>query len=168
MITMDFQQLAQFQLKQLEAWNKLFDNQCKYLLFGGAAGGGKSYFLRWAAMGLGMYYSAKYGIKNVPIGLFSEDYPTLKDRQIRRIKLEFPLKIGELREYRDEGLAFVAKNDLFTILLRNLDDPSKYASAEFAAILVEELTKNPVETFDDLRFRLRYTGDRIYRNADGE
>lgn len=156
----DFTQLSQFQPKQIEAWNTLFDNRCKYLLYGGAAHGGKSYFLRWAAIGLGMYYSQKYGITNVPIGLFSEDYPTLKDRQAIRIKNEIPDWIGELKEFRDEGFAFQAKPEYgsFIILLRNLDDPSKYASTEFAAELVEELTKNPVETFEDLRFRLRYPG----------
>ena len=151
-----FSQLAKFQTKQLEAFYKLFDSQCKYLLYGGAAGGGKSYFLRWAAVGLGYYYSAKYNTKNVTIGLFSEDYPTLKDRQIIKIKHEFPPWLGELREFRDEGFAFVEHDNRFVILLRNLDDPSKYASTEFAAELVEELTKSPLETFEDLRFRLRF------------
>jgi len=155
-----FSQLAKFQPKQLEAFHTLFDNRCKYLLYGGAAGGGKSYFIRWAAVGLGIYYSGKYGIKNATIGLFSEDYPTLKDRQIIKIKSEFPDWLGELREYRDEGFAFIAspKYGSFVILLRNLDDPSKYASTEFAAECVEELTKNKSETFEDLRFRLRYPG----------
>src|SRR3990167_8679424 len=140
----------------MEAINQLFEPECKYMLYGGAAGGGKSYFLRWSAVCLGIYYSQKYGIKNVPIGLFSEDYPTLKDRQIRRIKMEFPSTLGELKEFRDEGFAFQAKDESFIILLRNLDDPSKYASTEFAAECVEELTKNPEGTFEDLRFRLRY------------
>ena len=156
----EFVDLAKFQPKQLLAFNSLFDNQCKYLLYGGAAHGGKSYFLRWAAVGLGLYYTMKYQIKNVPIGLFSEDYPTLKDRQVVKIKAEFPKWLGEVRETRDEGLVFKAneKYGSFIILLRNLDDPSKYASTEFAAELVEELTKNPLETFEDLKFRLRYPG----------
>src|SRR3990167_4575275 len=156
----EFVDLAKFQPKQLLAFNSLFDNQCKYLLYGGAAHGGKSYFLRWAAVGLGLYYTMKYQIKNVPIGLFSEDYPTLKDRQVVKIKAEFPKWLGEVRETRDEGLVFKATEDYggFLILLRNLDDPSKYASTEFAAELVEELTKNPIETFEDLKFRLRYPG----------
>lgn len=136
------------------------DPQCKYLLMGGAAAGGKSYWLRWAAIGLGMYYFAKYGIRNVPIGLFSEDYPTLKDRQVIRMKNEIPPALGKLAESRDEGYAFIGAPEYgdFRILLRNLDDPSKYASAEFAAIGVEEITKNPKSTIDDLRFRLRYPG----------
>lgn len=156
----NFTDLAKFQPKQIEAWNALFDKKCKYLLYGGAAHGGKSYFLRWAAIGLGMYYAQKYKVQNIPIGLFSEDYPTLKDRQVIRFKNEMPDWLGRLREFRDEGFAFQVspKYGGAMILLRNLDDPSKYASTEFAAQLVEELTKNPKETFDDLRFRLRYPG----------
>lgn len=144
--------------RQLQAWDTLFNSQCKYLLYGGAAHGGKSYFLRWAAAGLGMYYYMKYGKKHIPIGLFSRDYPTLKDRQIAKIKWEFPTWLGALRDDRDEGYIFEAAEEYgsWRILLRNLDDPSKYKSAEFAAIFVEELTENPVETFEDLRFRLRH------------
>jgi hypothetical protein len=155
-----FTQLAQFQEKQLQAWFTLMLPDCKYLLYGGAAHGGKSYWLRWTAIGLGMYYYAKYGIKHVPIGLFSEDYPTLKDRQVIKMKTEIPPFLGKLVESRDEGYIFRASPQYgeFIILLRNLDDPSKYSSVEFAAILVEELTKNPRDTFDDLRFRLRYPG----------
>ena len=44
------------------------------------------------------------------------------------------------------------------IAFRNLDDPSKYLSAEFALIEVDELTKNPKETFDFLRLRKRWPG----------
>lgn len=160
MSNVKFTDLAQFQDKQKQAWFTLMQEQTKYLLYGGAAYGGKSYFLRWAAIGLGMYYYIKYGIKNVPIGLFSEDYPTLKDRQVIKMKNEIPSFLGKLQETRDEGYSFVAAPmyGSFIVLLRNLDDPSKYSSTEFAAILVEELTKNPRSTFDDLRFRLRYPG----------
>lgn len=105
-----------------------------------------------------MYYSSKYGLKNIPIGLFSADYPTLKDRQVIRMKNEIPEFLGKIRETRDEGYAFISAPEYgsFNVLLRNLDDPSKYKSAEFAAVLVEELTENPESTFDDLRFRMRY------------
>jgi hypothetical protein len=99
----------------------LFNDECKYLLYGGAAGGGKSYFLRWVALFLGFHYSQKYKIKGVPIGLFSEDYPTLKDRQISRIKREFPAYLGRLVESRDEGYIFEVDEDYggARILLRN-------------------------------------------------
>lgn len=155
---MTFTELAQFQPRQKDAWYQLLDPKTKYLLYGGAASGGKSYFLRWAAIGLGMYYSSKYKLKNVPIGLFSQDYPTLKDRQVIKMKNEIPSFLGQLKESRDEGYAFIGAPEYgsFLVLLRNLDDPSKYKSAEFASVLVEELTENPEDTFDDLRFRMRY------------
>lgn len=155
-----FSELAGFQEKQLTAWYQLLEPKCKYLLYGGAASSGKSYFLRWAAIGLGMYYFSKYGVRNVPIGLFSTDYPTLKDRQVIKMKHEIPEFLGTIRESRDEGYAFIGAPSYgsFIVLLRNLDDPSKYKSAEFAAVLVEELTENNEETFDDLRFRMRYKG----------
>lgn len=157
---LDFTKLANFQPKQIEAFRTFFDPKTKYLLYGGAASGGKSYWLRWTALAAAMYYATKYHIKGVPIGLFSEDYPTLKDRQIARIKREFPSYLGELKDNRDEGYVFQLGPNYGEgkILLRNLDDPSKYASTEFAAEFVEELTKNPEQTFEDLRFRLRYPG----------
>lgn len=157
---MSLRELTNFQDKQQEAINTLLSEACKYLLYGGAGGGGKSYFLRWAAVVLGVYYTQKYGIENVPIGLFSEDYPTLKDRQISKISVEFPSWLGVLKESKMYGLAFHSYPQWgkWIILLRNLDDPSKYASTEFAAILVEELTKSQEQAFHDLRFRLRFPG----------
>lgn len=158
--SLNFTDLAKFQDKQLEAWFTLMQPLCKYFLYGGAAGGGKSYFLRWTAVGLAMYYAGKYKIDRVPIGLFSEDYPTLRDRQVTKITREFPSWLGELKETQRDGLAFylAPKYGSGVIMLRNLDDPSKYASVEFAAILVEELTKNSEETFEDLRTRMRFPG----------
>lgn len=160
MVTKNFNEYAKFQPKQIEAFNTLLSEECKYLLYGGAAAGGKSYFLRWSAIALSIWYYQKYKIKHVPIGLFCEDYPTLKDRQISRIKREIPARFGQLKESRDEGYAFQVADDLGggLILLRNLDDPSKYFSTEFAGIFVDELTRNDRQTFEDLRFRLRYPG----------
>jgi phage terminase large subunit len=155
-----FSELSGFQPKQRLAEKTLFSDDCKYLLYGGAVGGGKSYWLRWTALQLALYYYSKYGVKGVTIGLFSEDYPTLKDRQISRIALEFPSWLGELKTTQIDGLAFHLYDNFGggKILLRNLDDPSKYASSEFAAIGVEELTKNDRAMFDALRHRLRFPG----------
>jgi len=152
-----FTDLASFQPKQLEAWSALFNPKSKYILYGGAMHGGKSYFLRWAALGLAIYYS-QVARAGVPVGLFSEDYPTLKDRQISKMASEFPDWLGRLSETKAEGYCFFLHPEFGggRILLRNLDDPSKYMSTEFAAICVEELTKNSLETFINLRTRLRY------------
>lgn len=138
----------------------LLNPKCKYLLYGGAMAGGKSFLLRWAALiYLTTLYRA-YNIEQIPMGLFCEDYPTLKDRQISRIEREFPKEFGKLKDDNIHGLSFQLSKELGSgiILLRNLDDPSKYMSTEFAGIFVDELTRNSEQTFQDLRNRLRYPG----------
>lgn len=132
----------------------------RFVLYGGAMGGGKSYLLRWWCVVQCVYYFAKYGIRNVRVGLFSEDYPTLVDRQISKIKFEFPEWLGKISESRTEGFNFKLCDALGggTIAFRNLDDPSKYNSAEFASIAVEELTKNKEMVFHELRKRMRWPG----------
>lgn len=131
----------------------------KYNLYGGAKYGGKSYALRWIAVLLLTNWAAQ-GHENVRIMLACEDFPALKDRQITKIKSEFPQWLGTLSENQIEGLSF-RLNDEYgggIIALRNLDDVSKYASSEFAAILIDELTKNPKEMFDQFRSILRWPG----------
>lgn len=123
-------------------------------------GGGKSYLLRWWCVLQCIYYFVRYGVRNVRVGLFSEDYPTLVDRQISKIKFEFPAWLGKISESRTEGFNFKLIDSLGggTIAFRNLDDPSKYNSAEFASIAVEELTKNQEAVFHELRKRMRWPG----------
>lgn len=152
--------LMNLQEKQQTALDTLMDKQCKYLLYGGAMAGGKSYLLRWAALTYALYAAQETGIRGAPIGIFSEDYPTLKDRQISRITREFPEYLGTLKETKEEGFGFFINPQYggWRILLRNLDDPGKYMSSEFAAIFVDELTRNDEQTFMDLRNRLRYPG----------
>jgi len=127
----------------------------RYLLYGGARGGGKSYLLRWVLLMLLQDWWEKYKIKGIRVGLFCEDYPTLRDRQINKIQIEFPEEVGkwvgsenEFRLYEGGGV----------LACRNLDDPSKYMSSEFAAIGVDELTKHPVSMFHVLRGSLRWPG----------
>lgn len=129
----------------------------KYVLYGGAKGGGKSYILRWALV-RALTKWAKQGYCNVRVGLFCEDYPALKDRQITKIEKEFPKWLGTLSENNIEGMSFRLKPDYGSgvIALRNLDDVSKFASSEFAIAAVDELTKNERSIFDQFRSIVRW------------
>lgn len=151
-----FSDICTFTDKQWEA-TRIADS-CRYTLFGGSRGPGKSHWLRW----YGIYRLLRWaqrGLRGVHIGMFCEDYPSLKDRQISKLA-QFPHWLGTLKSTKDAGLGFHLHANFGggVILLRNLDDPTKYQSVEFAGILVDELTKNPPNVFDVLRGSLRWPG----------
>ena len=153
--------VAKFTDRQMEAVRALDSGEVKYLLYGGALGGGKSYFLRWIAIRLLMNFFADYGLRYVQVMLACEDYPSLKDRQISKMAREFPAWLGQMYvDHKEYGRCFILHDDYGNgvVCLRNLDDAAKYQSAEFAGILVDELTKNDLSVFTDLRMRLRWPG----------
>lgn len=151
--------LVSFSPKQLEA--DIAVNIHKYTLYGGAVGGGKSYFIRWKMVKLLIHWYNTLDLKSIEVGIFCEDYPTLKDRQLGKIVKEFPEWLGTLHDdHKAHGKCYILAPEYGSgiIKFRNLDDPSKYQSAEFAAIGVDELTKNQKSTFLDLKHRLRWPG----------
>jgi hypothetical protein len=153
--------VAKFTPKQLEATLMGDSGKKKYILYGGALGGGKSYWLRWYCVRRLMQIFWTWG-QFAPVGMLAcEDYPSLKDRQISKISREFPSWLGDsFADHRDYGRCFILKDRYGGGILcfRNLDDSAKYASAEFCIIGVDELTKNSLETFTFLRSRLRWPG----------
>lgn len=150
-----FSELCRFTPKQELATSTA--RQFKYTLFGGSRGPGKSYWLRWFGLLLLLELKARFGVAAPVVGLFCEDYPILRDRQINKIEREFPPELGTLKATQEEGLGFHL-HDGGLLALRNLDKPSKYQSAEFAGVLVDELTKNTLDTFNILRGSLRWAG----------
>lgn len=151
--------------KQRTALQTLKKN--KYTLYGGAMYGGKSYLLRWALLGLLIYYFKKYGFKRVQAGLFCEDYPTLKQRQLSKLSSELPKWLGTRHaDHKDYGNCFILDDQYGggVLMFLNLDKPEKYDSAEFAAIAVDELTKNKETVFTVLRRRLRWTDQKTLKH----
>lgn len=150
-----FSELTQFFPKQQEAL--LATKRFKYVLFGGSVGSGKSYWLRWSCLYWLIKMYDKYDLKGIRAGLFCEDYTALNDRHLTKIKYEFPEWLGTFNISKHE---FTLADDYGGGILafRNLDDPSKYLSVEFAVIAIDEINRNPKTTFDMLRSRHRWPG----------
>lgn len=150
-----FSELSNFFPKQREAQEA--SKRFKFTLFGGSVGSGKSRWLRWMMIYWLMKYYAKYNIKGVRAGLFCEDYPSLNDRHLTKVKFEFPDWLGKFNESKHE-FTLAPEYGSGIIAFRNLDDPSKYLSVEFAVIGIDEINRNPKATFDMLRSRHRWPG----------
>lgn len=150
-----FSDLCKFFPKQQEALNAA--KRFKFTLFGGSVGSGKSYWIRWSAVWFLLDYYSRYGIEGVRAGVFCEDYPSLNDRHLTKIKFEFPAWLGTYNESRKE-FTLAKQWGSGIIAFRNLDDPSKYLSVEFAIIAIDEVNRNPKTTFDMLRSRHRWPG----------
>ena len=129
-----------------------------FVLYEGEGGGGKSYILRWWLVLFLIWTYKALGLRHVRVGMFSKDYPTLRDRQISKMRVEFPRGLGELKKAETWNFTLREEYGGGELALRNLDDPAKYKSTEFAAMAVEELTENPLSVFNDLRWRLRWPG----------
>lgn len=124
-------------------------------------GGAKSYFLRWYGIKRLMDLYRKTGLTNITGMLACEDYPSLQDRQLQKIAFEFPPYLGKMYDkHKIYGKSWILPPEYGSgaLCFRNLDDPSKYMSSEWAFILVDELTKNDYDTFTYLRTRLRWPG----------
>ena len=121
--TIKFSELSNFFPKQEQA--KLASKRFKFVLFGGSVGSGKSRWLRWMMLYHLMKLYDKYDIKGIRAGLFCEDYPSLEDRHLSKVKYEFPDWLGIYNQQRHE---FTLAKDYGSGILsfRNLDDVNKY------------------------------------------
>lgn len=153
--TVKFSELANFLPKQKEAQEA--SKRFKFVLYGGSLGSGKSYWLRWMMVYWLMKLHVKTGQKGIRAGLFCEDYPSLEDRHLSKVKYEFPAWLGTYNGSRHE-FTLAPEYGSGVIAFRNLDDPEKYLSVEFAVMGVDEINRNQIVTFRELRKRLRWAG----------
>ena len=158
--TIDFTDIFSPKPKQRQlldtVWAGATTGDPEYLLWGGSAGPGKSWGLRVAALVFLIKCFRDLHLTGVQVGLFSVDFPRLRDRHINEIK-HWPEWLGKYNEATHD-FTLGSKWGSGILSLRNLDDPAKYSSAQFAAQFVEELTEIDRATFEELRTRKRWPG----------
>jgi hypothetical protein len=138
------------------AWRGMQSGDPEYLLWGGAAGPGKSWGLRWLGIVLLIKIFKEWGLRNVQAALFCVDYPRLKDRHVNAMKA-MPAWLGK---YNEQNHDFTLREEWGggILSLRNLAEPSQYDSAQFAFEMVDELTELDRDQFEEIRIRKRWPG----------
>lgn len=147
--------------KQIELLHAASDPKNEVVFYGGALGGAKSYGCRAVLLERLINFGKRRGKGMVddkpPVAaIFCEDYPALKSRHVDDIQ-NWPSWLG--RYYKSEKEFRLNDNFGGGILkLLNLDKPAKYASAQFAAAFIDELTFNDESTFEAIDSRVRWPG----------
>lgn len=118
------------------------------VLYGGAAGGGKSRAIVMEALIDALEYP---GVQSY---LFRRTYPELRETLIREALASIPVQLGHFSESRHD---FILRNGsvLHFRFCRNLQDAYRYQGAEMHRLFIDELTHFPQEVYDYLKTRVR-------------
>ncbi len=118
------------------------------VLFGGAAGGGKTVALVMDAFDYAMRYP------NASIVLFRRSYPELEETLIKRAKEFYPTEIGKYNESK-KYFTFINGSKILFRYLEKQNDILRYQGAEFDYIGFDELTHFSQYQFEYMKSRLR-------------
>lgn len=144
--------VIQLQPKQKEALQTL--SNVKYLGYGGAKGGGKSYLQRaWQVMRRDKY-SNTHGV------IIRKTYPELYDNHIKKMWEEYPI----LRKFYNESKKMITFPNGSTLTFRHLErasDVYKFQGSEFEDYSIDESTQHSEEVFQYLRSGHRTSKDYI-------
>jgi len=149
---------------------EFLESMYKYdaVLYGGAAGSGKTYILIWALVLILIKLAKVFqkqresGMKNVPdvprVVLFSSTYSMLEDRHVKEIGNYLPKWFGTMYGSKPPEFHLCDFLGGGQLLFRNLSDPDAYKSVQFAAIAFDEITENEEYVFEEIMIRKRFTG----------
>lgn len=118
------------------------------LLYGGAAGGGKSHALVWDAFLTGLQFP---GIR---LYLFRRTYPELEDTLIKIARQYIPKTLGKYSTNRHE-MELINGSMLLFRHCSTIDDAKIYQSAEINGLYIDELTHFQESIYDYLKTRVR-------------
>lgn len=109
----------------------LHETEARLVLYGGAAGGGKSTSLRWDIIGWCLQ------VPGLDAYLFRRTLPELEANHIRKIKTELPATLGSYNETRKRYEFFNGSGINFCYCEKE-DDVARYQGAEIHLLGVDE------------------------------
>jgi len=129
-------------------------HQCRAneVLYGGAAGPGKSHALRFEALTWAMR------VPNLQIYLFRRTYPELEKNHILPSRFQYPKELGEYKN-GDRRWEFKNGSMIHFCHCQYDSDVFNYQGAEIDLLLIDELTTFTEFQYDYLRARVRPTQD---------
>lgn len=122
--------------------------KAKYVAFGGARGGGKSWSVREKAKRLALKWA---GIK---ILIIRKTYTDLRDNHILPLRSELPPELAPYRE-TDKAFCFVNGSRIKCSYFANDSDALQYQGQEYDVIFLEEATQFSELVFNVLKACLR-------------
>lgn len=135
-----------------------FGSEATEVLYGGAAGGGKSYYLRVSAI------RWAFEVPGVQVYIFRRTLPDLRANHLRgptsfHALLQEFIDSGAVR-YRSQENEFVFSNGSRIALghCQYEDDVNKYQGAEIHVLMIDELTHFTAYMYTFLRSRVRLAG----------
>ncbi|MGI9504131.1 MAG: hypothetical protein ACR2RE_13875, partial [Geminicoccaceae bacterium] len=129
----------------------LHETYARQILYGGAAGGGKSHSIRWDLIGLCL---ANPGCQAY---LFRRTRPELEQTHVEAIKLELGETVGRYAENRNR-YEFKNGSNLYMCYCEREADLSRYLSAEMHAVGIDEASTFTERMIQFLKTRNRLGG----------
>ena len=123
-------------------------SDAKEVLYGGAAGGGKSMAITMEALFRAMETS------NVNCYVFRRTYPELKDVLITLARQNYPSEVGAFSNGGKDFKLINGSSVRFRHCFKD-NDVFKYQGAEINYLFIDELTHFPLSVYDYLKSRLR-------------
>lgn len=159
--------MAQLNLDLHPQQAKVFQSEAQEILYGGAAGGGKSYLMRAAAIIWAMQ------IPGLQVYLFRRQFPDLEKNHLQG-PTSFPMLLGEaidsgeVRWNRSKYFFEFANGSRITLChCQKDDDRYNYLGAEMHVLLFDELSQFTPVVYNFLRTRVRMVGIEIPEGVVG-
>jgi hypothetical protein len=130
-----------------ETQRKFLCAETKYVAFGGARGGGKSWAVRFKAVLLSMHYPG------IIIMIVRKTYPELRANHINQLRA-LTTDVADYREVNKE-LTFCNRSVILFRYAQNEKDLEKYQGTECDVLFIDEATQLTEEQYDKFKACVR-------------